>query len=501
MGPISPGWKEYRKAVTRRYGIYTFVLGVVLLVVIPIRNFLFIYRPHGVWPYRIVWTGLLFLAVVLEINNDLMFLVKRLGRVCVALMPMVYFLSLKPTPLPNTLYLQMLPIHKYLSRVLVILATAHGILYGFIYLQSSGFVRKLSTVPNQCGVAALVLFFLVAVTSISSTRHFNYRLFYGLHYLSSWITVGLIWVHSAPPATAYMAICVCMLVAQSIMRVRQTHIVRLPVQSITDNLFFIRLEGPMSSWTIVSHVRLSVPPVPWGWLSSSHPYTVASLPEDGEMCLVVRRTRFVPSILRTYALSGPYDSLTCRFVHSLKMNRIHRTVLVIGGSAIAFGAPLLRYLQSIGIPTRLLWAVRDPRETRVLSMLHVLDTVELRNNIEVYFTTDTVQKQADHQHPGLLRRASSLLSLGAQPPQNDDEDLTVSVDTEQTCPQIEQTHGPYFFKRRLNLTPRLHDWLADTDSHPSMSWVLASGNSSIINDTRHWAVSNNFSFCHESYEL
>ncbi|KAA8917422.1 hypothetical protein TRICI_000445 [Trichomonascus ciferrii] len=395
----------------------------------------------------------------------------------------------------------MLPIHKYLSRVLVILATAHSILYGFIYLQSGSLVRKLSTAPIQCGVAALVLLLLVAVTSTSSARHFNYRIFYGLHYSSSSLMVGLIWIHSTPSVTTYMSMCVAILAVQSIMRLRQTHIVRLPVQSITDNLFFIRLEGPITSWSIASHVRLSVPPAPWGWLSSSHPYTVASLPEDGELCLVVRRTRFVPNIRRAYALTGPYDSLTCRFVHSLKMNRIHRAVLVIGGSAIAFGTPLLRHLQALGIPTRLLWAVRDPRETRVLSMLHVLDTVELRNNIEVYFTTDAVQKPADHQHPGLLRRASSLLSLGAEPPQNDDEDLTVSVETQQSCPQIEQTHGPYFFKRRLSLTPRLYDWLADTNSHPSMSWVLASGNSSIINDTRNWAATNNFSFCHESYEL
>lgn len=371
MRHTSPGWKEYRKAVTRRYGIYTFLIGIVLLAIIPIRNLVILHRPHRVWPYRIVWTSVLFLAILLEVNNDLMFLVKRLGRVSVALMPVVYFLSLKPTPLPNTLYLQMLPIHKYLSRVLVILATAHGMLYGFIFLKSGNLLLKLSTAPNQCGVVALVLFLLVATTSISNARHFNYRLFYGLHYFSSWATMGLVWAHSAPPATAYMAMCASILVVQSIIRMSQTSVVRLPIQSITDNLFFIRLEGPVDSWPIAGHVRLSVPLIPWGWLSSSHPYTIATLPDDGEMSLVIRRTRFVPNIQKTYALTGPYDSLTCRFVHAIKANRIHRALLVIGGSAIAFGSPLLRYLKILGIPTRLLWAVRDPREARILSMLHV----------------------------------------------------------------------------------------------------------------------------------
>lgn len=51
--------------------------------------------------------------IVQGVNRDLLEITKRMGRISVALMPPLLFLTLRPSPLPHTLYLALLPLHKW----------------------------------------------------------------------------------------------------------------------------------------------------------------------------------------------------------------------------------------------------------------------------------------------------------------------------------------------------------------------------------------------------
>ena len=93
--------------------------------------------------------GLLVLLIYLtlaETNHDLTYLVKRLGRVAVALLPISYFLTLRPSPLPQTLYLQLLPMHKILTRLVVLFVTLHAFIYVYIYYETN----KLQKLFENC---------------------------------------------------------------------------------------------------------------------------------------------------------------------------------------------------------------------------------------------------------------------------------------------------------------------------------------------------------------
>ena len=74
-------------------------------------------------------TFLTSLSLVDIYNGDLIFLAKRLGRIPANCLPTILFLTLRPSPLPHTLYLTLIPIHKWLSRLIIIQSVIHTVLY------------------------------------------------------------------------------------------------------------------------------------------------------------------------------------------------------------------------------------------------------------------------------------------------------------------------------------------------------------------------------------
>ena len=166
-----------------------------------------------------VLAGVSYTSIVSYIQTlDLVLITKRLGRNCMSLYVPLLFLTMRPSPLPNVLYLNLIPIHKWLGRLLVLQALIHSILYTCLYYKTE-VLWKLAKLANLYGIFSMFGFILIAGLSISKIRRSDYRIFYISHYLLTWMTVIMLQYHARPRATYYTTANVCILVFQILYRV------------------------------------------------------------------------------------------------------------------------------------------------------------------------------------------------------------------------------------------------------------------------------------------
>ncbi|CAR28329.1 ZYRO0F01518p [Zygosaccharomyces rouxii] len=348
----------------------------------------------------VFWSVFVGICTFAGAGRDLIQITKRMGRLSVALMPPLLFLTLRPSPLPETLYLSLVPIHRWMSRVVVVESLLHTILYlWFMYLKGS--LIKVFKPANFSGVIAMVLFVLIGVTSVSKMRRWNFQVFYYVHYLSTWATVILLHYHARPSIPSYTFLNVAILVWQIIYRISHTKITTITAVPISPSLTLVEFpKDDLSSKPILpsGHVRLSQQHSSWlKWLFHQlaplqHPYTIASLPTDDTVKLIVRNSNFplisntayrvtgafepklnfmskvkLGQILRTTSSSGNLNSAS--LLHSPLSYNIHarRALICVGGSAISFALPLLRILNFNGVTVKLIWVSKDYRDLKVLN--------------------------------------------------------------------------------------------------------------------------------------
>lgn len=557
-------YKRMRKAITAKWGLVTVGAGFAFIMAVGLLNLcsptLLKWLSHRRQLRRlskkpVPWYGLavglwavgVAYALAIETRSDITYVVKRMGRVAVAMMPPIYFMTLKPSPLPNTVYLTLLPLHKWISRLLVLVALAHGVLYVYIYTQT-GKLRKLTTIPNLCGIAALLSFIGIAVTSLAPVRRRAYGLFYAVHYSLAWIVLGLLYMHSVPPSVGYQLSCAAILAYQALYRIYTTVHTRLQVQYVSPTLYYVTVPREkvfrvFGECFLGSHVRVGGPLWnPRSWFESSHPYTIASLPEDRNLVLVIRKSRFPIRLRQTYALTGPYRTLPDQFMLAARSGHVKRALMVIGGSGIAFGAPVMRYLQQRGVRVKMLWAIREPQDAKVLRMLGLHEAC-LTREVEVYYTREHRRRRSLHNLKAL--EAQIHVSEGRM---NEDEGLELITDenccmdggrdaTDRTpllsspsqgpyqsydgttvMPDIRDTYHASMFNNRPRLDLRVKSWLCglstdeDTcccvdrliqvnDDDKRGAWVIASGVSGLVSEARRWANNNGFSFYQEDFTL
>ncbi|SCV02194.1 LANO_0F15874g1_1 [Lachancea nothofagi CBS 11611] len=368
------------------------------------------------------WVIVSLLCSLVSSGGDLIQITKRLGRVAVALMPPLLFLTLRPSPLPYTLYLSLLPIHKWISRVVVLLSALHTLLYSWYFIQSRSFINKVTKLANIWGVVALFLFVLIAITSVSQVRRHNFRLFYYTHYLATWLTVILIHYHARPPVSYYTAMNCIILIAQVAYRIFHTTRIRATVVHVSPSLLLIDFPmSDLSSKPIMpsSHIRMAayyrhspLKRIFQQLIPLQHPYTIASLPNDESVKLIVRCGNFEIRNNSEYLVTGAFEPKIDFLSKSRKRasaiepfsfqnqspvllaSPLHynidarRALIVTGGSAISFGLPLLRILNFNGVTVRVKWVTRDYRDLKLLKYF--------KNNfegLEIYVTDPKTEEQ------------------------------------------------------------------------------------------------------------
>lgn len=417
-------WKAERNSANLFYGYLTFIITIIFILILPSWNrvsnhiyykFLQINKWFKFNPKKsflrlnpmsaqmiIFWSILLSILSLSDTHWDLRFIASRLGRVPVYCLPTVLFLTLRPSPLNEVLYLQLLPIHKWLSRIVILQSLLHTLFY--IYLMSqNGTLFKLSKFDNMNGIVAMFAFIIIIITSLPIIRRSFFKIFFINHYICTWIVTLTLYFH-VRPGIPYLTLLNCfILLYQIYYKFKISKISKISTVKIADQMIIVNLPNDSISNKCNlpgCHIRLidydDTKPKFWNYLKLlfipiQHPYTLASLPVDKSQKLIVRVGNYKIKNNNNYLITGSYlphlsfikklkstnnisNSLLPTFNNNnnnglnslLVSTKVKKCLIVVGGSAISFALPILRILNYNGSMVKIIWVIRDHEDLKVL---------------------------------------------------------------------------------------------------------------------------------------
>lgn len=428
------------------------------------------------WTLILFWTLACLFGLFIHPSHEFLGYVRRMGRLSIASAVVGIFLSFKPAVLPRTYGVPLTRIHKWVGRTAVIFAFLHGFLYSCVYLKR-GVLGRLLRPSNLAGIFACFAFCLIGLTSLKPVRRRAYSVFYAIHMIFVWMSMFAIFYHADPNAYAMVYLAVVLLIIQIAVRLSLTRTVPVKVKHISPSLDVVTVERSAlpQTFEIGSHLRLSLPlHVPKAWLIPSHPYTIASLPEDEAIHLVVRRTRFE---LRNqdYAIQGPHHA-------PFDAAEFKKIVVVAGGSGFALIPPISRRATQLGVDVKSVWVVKSDAETSIIDHLPV-DRCEIYITTESsYNTQETAETTFDDEiELDNLRASDREGLLDSSKPLKPKEGISKHF---KGRPDIDELVGDFYEPSKANDT-----------------CVVACGPESLTRDARQWALAHNCQFFAETFAM
>lgn len=284
-------------------------------------------------------------------------LLKRFGRISYALIPLNIVLALRPNVIS---YLDLLPLHKWLSRWIAVLAAVHSV--GFaVKWAAAGEMFKILRPLNAVGVPVFIVMVVLLVVSVRRLRTKNYRLFYWVHQVGVVLmVVAVIW-HARPGVTPLALLNVLLLVVQIVLKYNR---VAVDVQSVKSygQLAVVLFEKPQNYPLSLpgNHLALTS-----RWYNlMSHPYTIVNYHEN--IALVVDATNKFEITTGSHYISYPYS-----MTNAIELG--NSVVLFAGGSGISFALSMIVYYQNLQLEAdfTLVWAVRDVRDTELINSFSI----------------------------------------------------------------------------------------------------------------------------------
>lgn len=468
-------YSQYRRYVTHKYSIIfnitliVYLLGIAIYKLLIRRGYNFSVSSISTTKrIIIVWSLILSVLSFAEINHgDLIFLAKRLGRLSANCLSFTLFLTLRPSLLPNTLYLTLLPLHKWVSRLIIVQAVIHTIIYcGYYEFKNSP--RKMFSVANLYGWAALAGFLIIIVTSILRVRNKWFKVFYFNHYICSWIIVLTLQFHVRPlKFTPFTIINVSILVYQIVYRLlitKTSQVGDFKVINVSPNLALVEFPNKLISCKANkpgAHIRITNYHPNWLMriykqfiVPNYHPYTLVSLPQDNFQRLIIRKSKFIFDDSYKYSITGSFDPFVL-FINAPNKNfsiskliiNTKRILIVIGGSAVSFALPLLRVMNYHGIPVKIIWVIKDYRD---LIILKYFDGFIHGQDFEIFITGDEI------------KRKQSMASLKSTNPDLEAGETTPLID--QWWEEISEVPGSLYKENQLETVEISVDEEEDDDS-------------------------------------
>lgn len=426
------------------------------------------------------------------------------------MLPVVLFLALRPSPLPNTSYLQTLHLHKWISRLVVLAGVVHGIGY-FVFFVLNGKIAKTFKFDNFLGVIAMFLMIIMGLSSLKPFRRRFYSVFYYIHYPFAWLTVILGCFHARPGVNLLTFWCIAVLVGQIMYRIVASRRVQLEETPISTTLKVITLPRALlpDYFYIGSHIRLSKPLTsPLTWITPSHPFTIASHPSDDNVKLLVRESSFKLKDGDFYSLSGPFPT-----ANTALFNSARKVLIFAGGSGLSFGAAVYRGLQiNANADVKLIWMTKSKGELPALKLLGVEEA-------SVYIT-------------GRLGAMSELSEAGPDDSEFELEDLLDDEDEPEDMFETFVSDGSYgkdegdfqnstsasgsstehdyiksssriqIHKGRPDLRTEATMFFSDSDIEKPGTWVIACGPEGLVKEVANWAKKfSNVQFHGEKYVM
>ncbi|KAI5965471.1 FRE8 [Candida theae] len=147
-----------------------------------------------------------------------------------------------------------------------------------------------------------------------------------------------------------------------------------------------------------------------------HPYTLVSLPQDRIQKLLIRKSNFRLYNGHRYLITGTYDPhlLFINYKQSysnkkFSLSKLHvdakRILIVVGGSAISFALPILRVMNYHGIPTKVVWVIKDFRDVLALKYF---DGIIHGDDFEIFVTGNQTLQDGQQRLKNAYSYASNL---------------------------------------------------------------------------------------------
>ncbi|KAF2116930.1 hypothetical protein BDV96DRAFT_631182 [Lophiotrema nucula] len=299
----------------------------------------------------------------------------RCGFVTIAQIPLIFLLAGKNNIigcLTGISYERLNWLHRWCARCLLLTATIH---MGYFFADWApydyiGVQLKENTLVWK-GVVAWALLVWIVFSSMTPIRGWCYEVFVLQHLVSFAVMIGFIYIHTPAEVHGYIWAPVALFWFDRVVRAlrllyanisffhpRQRRAGQMsglwackaeftPLPHKTTRIV---IQNPPISWTPGQHVFLSchsIVPL------QTHPFTIASIPEDGRMEFLVKaetgstkhflkhaeKTHGLPasqsSCTRTVAIEGPYGCLR-------PLRQFDSVVFLAGSTGATFNVPLLR---------------------------------------------------------------------------------------------------------------------------------------------------------------
>ncbi|RHZ49536.1 ferric reductase family protein [Aspergillus thermomutatus] len=300
----------------------------------------------------------------------------RTGFVAIAQLPLIFLLAGRQNIIGlfvGLSYERLNWFHRWISRTLWLTATIH---MGFWFRNWARYdyitYQLRHDVLTQRGFAAWCILTFIVISSAAPIRRLSYELFVLQHLVTFVGFIAAVWLHAPAEVKAWVWISIGFLVFDRVARYAWATYANLSIfhaskpnqhslwanlatlTPLPGNVTRITIENPGVRWKPGQHVFLtchSIVPL------QSHPFTIASIPDDGKMEFLVRAQkgstrRFFhyaskhhhvlgsgePSPAqrpRTMLIDGPYGTIR-------PLRQFDSVVLLAGGTGANFTIPLLR---------------------------------------------------------------------------------------------------------------------------------------------------------------
>lgn len=443
------------------------------------------YTNSPTWIHVTIWTiiylGLTFFNVK-ELGENYAVVIKRVGRLAYALVPLDILLVIRPALLGGS-YLEYISLHKWILRLILLFSVAHGVGFFVKWLVQGAFWSKTLKWANFLGVVVAGVSVVLAAISIRPIRQKVYAAFYVVHNITVFTFLVLITFHARPGIGDFAILILAMLLFQAYQRAKVYAAPKISIIDIDSSLLrILRISKPENYglWLPGSHIRLGYPRTNFRfWLFPAHPYTLTSLPEDSSLDLVVKKGfRFQVFSSLDYTISSPFEALPAPFFSSAE------TVSILcGGSGISLGIPIYRYLKQNSTRVSLFWCVSNKND------VYILNEFNLTSRIDVYVTgsQDTLfVSETENEDNGLLHEQFELETLNSEDPFGDNHEIPFKSEI-------------VFHTGRPNLDEILSSF-SETHNQDN-KWAIACGPQSLVDDVRKYSKENDVQLFTELYDM
>ena len=300
----------------------------------------------------------------------------RTGFITICQLPLLFLLSGKRNiigALIGSSHERLNWLHRWASRTLLLTATIH---MGYWFADWAPFDyigTKISTdYITKHGVIAWAVLVWIVISSMTPIRGWNYEFFVAQHIISFAAFIVMVYLHTPAEVHIWLWICIGLFFFDRLLRAgwymysnlslfhkrpadasekHPTWGCNAELTPITGDVTRITIRNPPRSWQPGQHVFLSchaLAPL------QAHPFTIASLPSDGQMDFFVqsrggstkRFSKYAGSLLpqtnmdllrsvKTAVIEGPYGSMR-------DLRQFDSVVLFAGSTGATFITPLLR---------------------------------------------------------------------------------------------------------------------------------------------------------------